>query len=196
MYLMIDNYDSFTYNLKALFNECGADVAVIKNDRFVPAEEYEGIILSPGPSSPKNSGTTLRYIGDYLGRKPIFGVCLGMQAIAYTLGYDIVRAGTIQHGKVDRIEVTGGSVLFTDVPETFSAVRYHSLAVAMDGRHVTSRSQKDGTVMSIEDDERKIFGVQFHPESILSEFGGRIVTNFLDFAARDASQREIQKVGA
>lgn len=195
MYLMIDNYDSFTYNLKALFDECGAAVEVIKNDTYVPADRYDGIILSPGPSSPRNSGTTLRYIGDYLGRKPIFGVCLGMQAIGYSLGYDIVRAATIQHGKADRIEVTGRSILFADVPESFTAVRYHSLAVAAEDRLVTSRSKKDGTVMSIEDNERKFFGVQFHPESILSEFGGRIVTNFLAFAAHDAPRRKLQTVG-
>jgi anthranilate synthase component II len=183
MYLMIDNYDSFTYNLRALFNECGAEVEVIKNDAFVPADPYEGIIISPGPSTPKHSGTTLRYIGEYLGSKPIFGVCLGMQSLAYCLGFDVVRAKTIQHGKVDEISVTVDSVLFRGVPRTFSAVRYHSLAVDIDERFVTSRSKHDGTVMSIEDGERRFFGVQFHPESIMSQYGGRIVRNFLDFAS-------------
>jgi anthranilate synthase component II len=183
MYLLIDNYDSFTYNLRALFNRCGADVAVIKNDSFVPAEEYEGIILSPGPSTPDNSGTTLRYIADYLGRMPIFGVCLGMQALAHSLGYPVVRARTVKHGKLDRIAVTGRSVLFRGMPDRFSAVRYHSLAVDIDERYVTSRSEDDGTVMSIEDHGRMFFGVQFHPESILSEFGGHIVANFLEYAA-------------
>ncbi len=197
MYLMIDNYDSFTYNLHALFHECGADVAIIKNDVFIPVDRYDGIILSPGPSSPKNSGTTLRYIGEYLGKKPIFGVCLGMQAIAYSLGYGIVRAGTIQHGKLDEIAVTGRSILFSGMPGSFTAVRYHSLAVSMDGQRVTSRSKNDGTVMSIEDSERKFFGVQFHPESILSEYGGQIVANFLDFAASSAaSSMELSRVGA
>jgi anthranilate synthase component II len=186
MFLMIDNYDSFTYNLQALFNECGAEVAIIKNDAYTPADQYEGIIISPGPSSPKNSGTTLRYIAEYLGKKPIFGVCLGMQAIAYSLGYAIIPAGTVKHGKLDEIAVTGTSVLFNDMPDRFTAVRYHSLAVDMDERRVTSRSKNDGTVMSIEDSEQKFFGVQFHPESILSEFGGRIVKNFLDFAAVSA----------
>ena len=183
MYLMIDNYDSFTYNLNALFRECGADVEIIKNDAYRPADRYEGIIISPGPSTPKNSGTTLRYLGEYLGIKPIFGVCLGMQAIAYSLGFNIIPAATVKHGKLDEITVTGSSTLFNGMPDSFNAVRYHSLAVDMDERHVTSRSRNDGTVMSIESRERKFFGVQFHPESILSEFGGRIVTNFLDFTA-------------
>ena len=180
---MIDNYDSFTYNLYALFNQCGAEIDVIKNDAFITAESYEGIILSPGPSSPKNSGTTLRYIGEYLGRKPLFGVCLGMQALAYSLGYGIVRAQTIKHGKLDEIAVTKKTVLFNNMPESFSAVRYHSLAVDIDERYITSRSKNDGTVMSIEDSDKKFFGVQFHPESILSEFGEMIIRNFLDYTS-------------
>jgi anthranilate synthase component II len=183
MFLLIDNYDSFTYNLFALFRECGAEVDIIKNDDYVPADRYRGIILSPGPSTPENSGTTLRYIREHLGRTPIFGVCLGMQALAHSLGYPVVRARTIQHGKLDEITVTKESVLFQNVPDTFSAVRYHSLAAAADERHVTSRSKHDGTVMSIEDRERKCFGVQFHPESILSQYGSRIVRNFIGFAA-------------
>jgi anthranilate synthase component 2 len=182
MFLMIDNYDSFTYNLYALFRECGADLAIVKNDKYLPAESYEGIIFSPGPSSPKNSGTTLRFIKEYLGTVPLFGVCLGMQALAYSLGYPIVKARTVRHGKIDQIMVTRDSVLFRDVPPTFSAVRYHSLAVDIDEKYVTSRSRHDDTVMSIEDREMKFFGVQFHPESILSEFGCSIIRNFLDYA--------------
>lgn len=183
MYLMIDNYDSFTYNLYALFNQCGAEIDVIKNDEFIDAESYEGIIFSPGPSSPKNSGTTLRYISEYLGRKPLFGVCLGMQALAYSLGYGIVRARTVKHGKLDEIAVTKKSVLFNNVPDSFSAVRYHSLAVDIDERFITSRSKNDGTAMSIEDRENKFFGVQFHPESILSEFGKVIINNFINYSS-------------
>jgi len=187
MFLLIDNYDSFTYNLFALFRECGADVDIIKNDAYVRADRYEGIILSPGPSSPEHSGTTLRYIREHLGSTPIFGVCLGMQALASSLGYPIVRARTIKHGKLDEISVTKESVLFRDVPRTFSAVRYHSMAAAADERHVTSRSLGDGTVMSIEDRERKSFGVQFHPESILSQCGRQIIRNFIGFTADNSS---------
>jgi anthranilate synthase component 2 len=182
MILIIDNYDSFTYNLYALFRECGSDVFVVKNDQYVDAEAYDGIIISPGPSSPEHSGTTLRFIKEHLGRKPLFGVCLGMQALAYSLGYPIVRAKTIRHGKVDEIRVLKESVLLRGLPEAFNAVRYHSLAVDMDERYITSISTHDGTAMSIEDRGRKYFGVQFHPESILSDFGEQIVTNFIEFA--------------
>ena len=182
MYLLIDNYDSFTYNLYALFTECGAGLTVIKNDAYIPADSFDGIIISPGPSTPKNSGTTLRYIREYLGRKPMFGVCLGMQALAYSLGYDVVKARTVKHGKVDEIAVTGDPVLFRGLPRTFSVVRYHSLAVTIDARFITSRSNSDDTIMSIEDRERNFFGVQFHPESILCEHGAGIVKNFLNFA--------------
>jgi anthranilate synthase component 2 len=182
MFLMIDNYDSFTYNLYALFRECGSEVVVVKNDRYVDAEEYDGIIISPGPSSPEHSGTTLRFIKEHLGKKPLFGVCLGMQALAYSLGYPIVRAKTIRHGKVDEIRVLKESVLFRGLPGAFNAVRYHSLAVEMDDRYITSRSAHDGTPMSIEDRGGKYFGVQFHPESILTDFGEQIVKNFIGFA--------------
>jgi len=193
MYLLIDNYDSFTYNLLALFKKNGADVTIVKNDTYVPPDGYEGILISPGPSTPKNSGTTLRYIAEHLGRVPMFGVCLGMQSLAYSVGYGIIRARTVKHGKLDRIAVIKDSVLFRDMPDRFSAVRYHSLAVDMDERFVTSRSEGDGTPMSIEDPGRMFFGVQFHPESILSEYGGRIVRNFLDYAAGCARPAEIKQ---
>ncbi len=189
MYLLIDNYDSFTYNLKALFHECGASVDVVKNDEFRSADACEGIIISPGPSTPANSGTTLRYLEGYLGRVPIFGVCLGMQAIAHALGFPVVPARTVMHGKVDLIDVMAPSLLFRDMPGSFTAVRYHSLAVEIEERYVTSRSRSDGTVMSIEDPGAMFFGVQFHPESIMSECGQRIVRNFLDYAAAPAEPR-------
>ena len=181
MYLLIDNYDSFTYNLYALFKECKVDMKIIKNNEFIAAEEYKAIILSPGPSSPENSGTTLKYLKEYTGKKPIFGVCLGMQTIAYSLGYKIKKAKTIKHGKIDRIKVVNDSVLFKNIPEEFDVVRYHSLAVDIDKKYITSKSNDDGVVMSIEDRENKIFGVQFHPESILSEYGKEIIQNFLDY---------------
>src|SRR5208337_3948253 len=137
-----------TYNLYALFLECGAEVAVIKNDKYLPADSYDGIIISPGPSSPQNSGTTLRFIREYLGKMPFFGVCLGMQALAFSLGYPIVKARTVRPGKLDRILVGRESVLFKGLPLEFSAVRYHSLAVAIDEKYITSRSKHDDTVMS------------------------------------------------
>jgi anthranilate synthase component 2 len=178
---MIDNYDSFTYNLYALFRECGAEMKIIKNSEFVPADGYDGIILSPGPSSPENSGTTLRYVKEYIGKKAMFGVCLGMQSMAYSLGYPVVGAKTIKHGKVDTVSIIKESVLLKNIPNNFKVVRYHSLAVQVDDKLITSVSSDDGVVMSIEDPVKKMFGVQFHPESIMSEYGREIVNNFLSF---------------
>lgn len=193
MYLMIDNYDSFTYNLYALFKECGADVKIIKNNEYVPAEDYDGIILSPGPSSPENSGTTLDYLKNYTGKKPIFGVCLGMQSIAYSLGFKVERAATIKHGKTDQVFLKRDSVLLAGLPEKFSVVRYHSLAVNVNSSLVTSVSESDGVTMSMEDRDRMLFGVQFHPESILSEHGDKIVKNFLKFVNTRGYMDELVK---
>lgn len=182
MYLMIDNYDSFTYNLVALFESCGARIEVIRNDQYRPADDYQGIILSPGPSSPRNAGTTLDYLRQYTGAKPIFGVCLGMQSIAYSLGFPIRQAATIMHGKTERIDVTGESILFRGVPARFTAVRYHSLAVDVDPSLITAVASSDGVTMAIEDHARRLYGVQFHPESIMSECGAAIVHNFMSLS--------------
>lgn len=183
MYLMIDNYDSFTYNLRALFNECGADVKVIRNDEFISAEGFEGIIISPGPSSPREAGTSIEYIEKYAGAIPIFGVCLGMQCIGYVRGKKIISANTIRHGKLDHVMVIGKSVLFSGIPERFKAVRYHSLAVDFSGAMMTSVAESDSTPMSYEDSSMKLFGVQFHPESVLSEYGREIVLNYMNFCS-------------
>jgi anthranilate synthase component 2 len=180
---MIDNYDSFTFNLKALFNGCGAEVKVIHNDEFIPAEGFEGVIISPGPSSPREAGTSIDYLEKYTGILPIFGVCLGMQCIGYVSGKKIIAANTIRHGKLDPVTVTGKSVLFHNIPEKFNAVRYHSLAVDFSGEMMTSVSDSDSTPMSYEDPANKLFGVQFHPESVLSEYGREIVLNYMNFCS-------------
>ncbi|HOO70310.1 MAG TPA: anthranilate phosphoribosyltransferase [Spirochaetota bacterium] len=190
MFLLVDNYDSFTYNLYALFRSCGEDVTVIKNRDFIPADDYQGIIISPGPSSPENSGTSLEYLSRYRGIKPIFGVCLGMQCMAHSLGYRVAGAPTIKHGKIDRVITSGESVLFRNVPPEFSAVRYHSLAVTVDPALITSTAASDGVTMSLEDPENLYFGVQFHPESILSEHGKTIVQNFINFARGAETRKE------
>jgi len=180
MYLLIDNYDSFTYNLRALFSSCGAATEVVRNDRYVNAENYRGIIISPGPSCPGNAGTSNRYLHEYAGKKPFLGVCLGMQCIGSYLGYHVSRAPSVMHGKADRVRITSGdSVLFRGMPDSFQAVRYHSLAVYHEGRDVTSRADSDNSAMSIENKKMNLFGVQFHPESILSEYGMEIVMNFI-----------------
>jgi len=178
---MVDNYDSFTYNLYALLVLNGAKVDVIKNREFRSADDYDGIIISPGPSSPVNSGTSLEYLEKYAGKKPFLGVCLGMQTIGYYLGYDVVNAYTIMHGKKDTITVSGDSMLYNGIGDSFEAVRYHSLAVRADDERVTSKAVSDGEVMSIEDREKMLFGVQFHPESIMSAKGDVIVKNYIKF---------------
>jgi len=181
MYLLVDNYDSFTYNLKALFESAGVNVYTIKNDEYISADPFKGIILSPGPSNPGNSGTTLKYIEDYRGKKPIFGVCLGMQAICYSLGYNYRKAKSIMHGKIDNIIVRKRDLLFQGVPDEFKAVRYHSLVMDIPIEFITSVSSTDNEAMSFEMVHLMLFGVQFHPESYLSEYGLTIVKNFINF---------------
>ncbi len=198
MFLMIDNYDSFTYNLYALFCQCNAEVKIIKNSEFVPADDFDGIIISPGPSTPENSGTSLKYLEKYLGQKPVLGVCLGMQCIAHSMGYKIVQAKTIKHGKVDKIRKVKKSILLDHLPEEFNAVRYHSLAADVDEEFVTALSLDDGVVMVIENKDKKIFGLQFHPESISGEYGREIINNFLDFVYNRSMDmdRLIQRVNS
>lgn len=179
MFLMVDNYDSFTYNLVALFRLNGAKVDVIRNTEFKSANEYKGIILSPGPSNPANSGSTLEYLDKYAGRIPIFGVCLGMQSIGHHLGYEVRKANSVMHGKTDVIRLTQPSKLMDGVKDGFTSVRYHSLAVSAPEKLITAKAESDGECMAIEDDEKLLYGVQFHPESILSEHGGIMVKNFM-----------------
>ncbi len=184
MYLLVDNFDSFTYNLYALFKNAGVDVEIVKNNEPVKKSlKYKGIILSPGPSSPDNAGNLLEYLKFYKGKLPVFGVCLGMQAIGFFEGFGIRRAKTVQHGKTDKIVSYSDSVLFNGIKSPFTAVRYHSLVVDIEINHpkVKAVSESDGEVMAYEDKENMLFGVQFHPESILSEWGGAIVKNFLNF---------------
>ncbi len=184
MFLLVDNFDSFTYNLYALLKNTGADVEIVKNNApLKKSYDYRGIILSPGPSSPENAGNLLDYINFYKGKIPIFGVCLGMQAIGFYEGYTIRGAKTIQHGKVDKIIPYSDSILFEGIKTEFDAVRYHSLVVdiPVSNPKVKAVSKSDGEVMAYEDRENKLFGVQFHPESILSQYGDRILKNFINF---------------
>jgi len=176
---MVDNYDSFTYNLVALFRLNGAKVDVIRNTEFKSANEYKGIILSPGPSNPANSGTSLEYLEKYTGRIPIFGVCLGMQSIGYHLGYEVRKAKSVMHGKADNIKISAQSKILEGVPDGFSSVRYHSLAV--DAKELSiAEASSDGECMAMEDHSRLLYGVQFHPESILSQSGDIMVRNFMN----------------
>ncbi|HSV97759.1 MAG TPA: aminodeoxychorismate/anthranilate synthase component II [Spirochaetota bacterium] len=179
---MVDNYDSFTYNLVEYFRVLGEEIEVVRNDTplsSIDLHRYRGIILSPGPSGPENSGITLDIIRTSNGT-PLLGVCLGMQAMVLVLGGEVVRAMRVMHGKVDRVRHRGGE-LFSGVPEEFDAVRYHSLAAREDSLpaclEVMARAS-DGEIMAVRHRERNAWGVQFHPESYLTEHGLTMLRNF------------------
>ncbi len=184
-YLLIDNYDSFTYNLWHFFGELGADVIVRRNDKIsideVLAMEPAGILLSPGPCDPDRAGICVPLIKAAAGKIPIFGVCLGLQSIGQAYGGKIVRAPLPMHGKVSTISHTSHR-MFTDVPSSFTATRYHSLVVDRDTApeelEITAQSD-DGLIMGLAHRTDAVTGVQFHPESIASQFGHRILRNFL-----------------
>lgn len=186
MLLMIDNYDSFTYNLVQYFGELGQDVRVFRNDQItleeIDALEPDLICISPGPCSPAEAGISVDVIKRYGGKIPILGVCLGHQAIGAAFGGDIVRARQIMHGKTSEISHTGSDV-FTNLPSPFTVIRYHSLAIDRgtlpDCLQVTAETA-DGEIMGVRHKTLPIYGVQFHPESILSEHGHALLKNFLD----------------
>jgi anthranilate synthase component 2 len=188
MLLVIDNYDSFTWNLVHYLGELGASVAVRRNDKVsvadVLAMNPEAIVLSPGPCDPDKAGICLDLVRSCGSRIPFLGVCLGHQAIAQAYGARIVRAPSPMHGKVSRIRHTGGSV-FRDIPNDFGATRYHSLTI--DPQSVPSclsvtATAGDGVIMGIMHNEHPVHGVQFHPESIASEHGHALLRNFLALA--------------
>ncbi len=188
MILVIDNYDSFTYNLVHYLLELGAEVEVRRNDVLTAAEALalapEAILLSPGPKAPKEAGICLELIAAAPASLPILGVCLGHQAIGEAFGGRVIHAKAPMHGKVSAIRHRGESV-FAGLPDGFSATRYHSLAVdratVPDCLAVTAWTD-DGEIMGLAHRERPIHGVQFHPESIATEGGHRLLANFLDLA--------------
>jgi anthranilate synthase component 2 len=188
MIVLIDNYDSFTFNLVHYLGGLGADVAVHRNDAVsadqVMAMQPEAIVLSPGPCTPKEAGICLDLIARASDRVPILGVCLGHQAIGQAFGGDVVRAPKPVHGKLSDIRHEGQSV-FRGINGPFKATRYHSLVVASDTMpndlEVTAETD-DGLVMGLAHKTRPVHGVQFHPESIASEHGHRILKNFIELA--------------
>ena len=185
MVLLIDNYDSFTYNLVHYFETLGADMKIVRNDAATSEELFamspKAVVISPGPSSPKNAGVCVDFIKKYAGKVPIFGVCLGMQSIGYAFGADIVLARRTMHGKTSMVthDLTG---VFRGMPNPIEVVRYHSLAVAENTLpkclRVTARAE-DGEVMGIRHTDFLVEGVQFHPESIMTFGGKRMLENFL-----------------
>ncbi|WP_200763845.1 anthranilate synthase component II [Nitrosophilus alvini] len=187
MILMIDNYDSFTYNIVQYCLELGADLKVIRNDEM-SVEEIEKlgpekIIISPGPATPKEAGISLDVIRHFKEKLPIFGICLGHQAIAEAFGGEIIRAKNLMHGKTSVIEVVKHTPIFKNLPKEFVATRYHSLVVNKKNLPKcvipTAYSKDDREIMAIEIEGLPIYGVQFHPESIMSQYGHEIIENFL-----------------
>jgi anthranilate synthase/aminodeoxychorismate synthase-like glutamine amidotransferase len=185
MILMIDNYDSFTYNLVQYIGQLGSDVAVHRNDRISTDEIRElkpdAIILSPGPCTPKEAGITVEVIKQFSAAIPIMGVCLGHQAIGYAFGAEVIRAERIMHGKTSRI-INDGRTIFQGLPNPFVAGRYHSLILERDSLPdclEISAETEEGEIMGVRHKEYPMEGVQFHPESILTPNGKRILKNFL-----------------
>jgi anthranilate synthase/aminodeoxychorismate synthase-like glutamine amidotransferase len=185
MILVIDNYDSFTYNLVQYLGELGEDVVVRRNDKIsiaeVEANLPERILISPGPGTPSGAGITLDLINQFAGRIPLLGVCLGHQAIGQAFGGRVVRAATVVHGKASEITHDGKSI-FQGLPATFKVGRYHSLIVERESLPAcleVSAETDDGVIMGLRHREQQVEGVQFHPESILTPEGKRLLSNFL-----------------
>ncbi len=195
MLLMIDNYDSFTFNLVQYFQQLGADVKVVRNDALtvdqIAALAPERIVISPGPGTPDEAGVSLRVIEQLGPRIPVLGVCLGHQSIGQVYGGHVIRAGNIMHGKTSPIRHEGKGV-FAGLPDGYTATRYHSLVVDKDrlpdALEVTAWTENDDgsieEVMGLRHREYPVEGVQFHPESILTEHGHALLKNFLDGAGR------------
>ncbi len=185
MLLLIDNYDSFTYNLYQYLCELDAEVTVVRNDEITIAEieamDPERIVISPGPGTPKDAGISNDVILRFGERTPILGVCLGHQCIGYAYGGQVAGAGEIMHGKTSKIDHDGLGV-FKDLPNPFEAIRYHSLAIQPDSvpqcLEVTARTER-GVIMGVRHKEHPVEGVQFHPESILTGVGKALLQNFL-----------------
>lgn len=185
MLLMLDNYDSFTYNLVQYFGELGEDVKVVRNDQItldeIAALKPDRICVSPGPCSPTEAGVSIGLIQRFADQMPILGVCLGHQAIAAAYGGDIIRAPQIMHGKTITLNHKGTD-LFTDLPSPYTVIRYNSLtidpATLPDCLEVTATAA-DGDIMGVRHKTHRLFGVQFHPESVLSEHGHALLRNFL-----------------
>jgi anthranilate synthase/aminodeoxychorismate synthase-like glutamine amidotransferase len=185
MLLVIDNYDSFTYNLVQHLGELGADLEVRRNDK-VSLEEIEEmaperIVLSPGPCTPKEAGISVPLIRKLAGKFPMLGVCLGHQSIAEAFGGTVIRAPYLMHGKTSTIHHDGRTV-FADLPQDFTATRYHSLIVergSLPNDLEISAETSDGVIMGLRHKQHKIEGVQFHPESILTDSGKKLLQNFL-----------------
>ena len=186
MILLLDNYDSFTYNLAQYLGQMGQDLEIRRNDRVTLDEiqdlRPERIVISPGPCTPKEAGISVPLIQRFAGKIPILGVCLGHQAIGAAFGGRVIRAQKIMHGKTSEIQ-HDGKTIFWDLPQQFVATRYHSFIVerkSLPGTLEISAETADGTIMGLRHRKLRVEGVQFHPESILTSAGFRLLENFLE----------------
>ncbi|MBI3584718.1 MAG: aminodeoxychorismate/anthranilate synthase component II [Nitrospinae bacterium] len=186
MLLVIDNYDSFTYNLVQYLGELGQDIGVYRNDKITLREieslKPEKIVISPGPCTPKEAGISVDLIKQFAGKIPILGVCLGHQSIGYALGGEIIHAKKLMHGKTSMIN-HDGKTIFKNLPNPFEATRYHSLVIERESipdELEISAETDDGEIMGVRHKEYIIEGVQFHPESILTKVGKDLLRNFLE----------------
>lgn len=183
--VIIDNYDSFTYNLYHLLREVGADTSVVRNDKFAlpDLEIYDKIVLSPGPGIPSEAGLLLDTIDRYAGKKPILGVCLGHQAIGQYFGAELTNLTDVFHGVQTDVEQTGEEYLFNGLPKRFPVGRYHSWVVdakTMPGTLEVTAKSEEGLVMALKHKAYDIHGIQFHPESVLTPDGRKIIENFIN----------------
>lgn len=185
MYILIDNYDSFTYNLYHYLEELGAEIEVWRNDKISVAEVIErdarGIIISPGPCTPSEAGICLDLVEAVKDKVPVLGVCLGHQSIGQAFGGEVVRAPYVMHGKTSNVSHSGESV-FADIPSPYLATRYHSLVVdraSLPSCLLVTAETEDGLIMGLRHKEYELHGVQFHPESIASEYGHKLLENFM-----------------
>ncbi|MCH6580149.1 MAG: aminodeoxychorismate/anthranilate synthase component II [Nitrospinae bacterium] len=196
MILMIDNYDSFTYNLVQYMGELGAELEVYRNDRIsideIEKQAPSKIVISPGPCTPSKAGISKEVVRHFAGKIPLLGVCLGHQSVAEAFGGDIIKARKLMHGKTSMIQHDGKTV-FQGLPNPFEATRYHSLVVNRktlpDCFEITAESD-DGEIMGIRHKELVIEGVQFHPESILTIHGKDLLKNFIDLPAEKVNEHE------
>ena len=199
MLLLIDNYDSFTYNLYQYLGELGAQTRVVRNDEISVAEAMalrpEAIVISPGPGTPDEAGISLDIIAAAAGTVPLLGVCLGHQSLGQAFGGRIVRAPSLMHGKTSEIH-HDGRTLFAGLPQAFTATRYHSLVIAPESLpaclEVSARTA-DGVIMGVRHRDHSLEGVQFHPESILTTAGKDLLANFLRIANDNDSPRRTQR---
>ncbi len=186
MLLMIDNYDSFTYNLVQYFGELGQEVKTFRNDKIsiddIEELDPKYIVISPGPCTPKESGISMQVIDSFKESKPILGVCLGHQAIGAVFGANIIKAKELMHGKTSEIQ-HDGNFLFEGMPNNFTATRYHSLIIeekTLSKDFIVNARTEDGSIMGIQHSKLNVSGVQFHPESIMTEDGKKLLSNFLN----------------